>query len=119
MLFAKNLDPASLGPFHASLASKVNIKAPADYFDRLCHTFTVSQSHIYHMTSLSGSDITPCYKIDKPPVVYRFSNVMKWRPLQRCIKITKILMFSRKKFDCYVIIISCDKLNLTFVLLYY
>ena len=24
----------------------------------------------------SGSDITPCNKIHKPPVVYRFSNIM-------------------------------------------
>ena len=33
---------------------------------------------LYHMTS--GSEITPCIKIDKPLVVYRFSsNVMKLR----------------------------------------
>ena len=28
----------------------------------------------------SGSDITPCIKIDKPVVIYRFlGNVMQWR----------------------------------------
>ena len=39
----------------------------------------------------SGSEITPCIKIEKPLVVYRFSeNVMKRR-------------FSRQKFDFKVI----------------
>ena len=36
----------------------------------------LGQICFYHMDA-SGSEITPCNKIDKPPVVYRFSgNVM-------------------------------------------
>ena len=42
MLYANNLDPASLGPYHVRLASKVNSMATADDFALLCH----SQSHI-------------------------------------------------------------------------
>ena len=51
---------------------------------RLTHSYLME--HSIHKKSLSGllyevtsgSDITPCIKIDKPLVVYRFSeNVMK------------------------------------------
>ena len=48
-----------------------------DHFSRGVATFYVSTGHyscvVYDVTS--GSNITPCYKIDKPLVVYRFSNV--------------------------------------------
>ena len=36
-------------------------------------------AHIYHILSYdvaSGSEITPCNKIDRPLAVYRFSNIM-------------------------------------------
>ena len=37
----------------------------------------ISFNFNHHMTSRSGSEITPCNKIDKPLVVYRFTgNVM-------------------------------------------
>ena len=61
----------------------------------------------------------PSNKIDKPLVVYRFSKVTEWCPLLRCVKDGKILTFSHQKCDFKVILMSCVKLNLTFVLLYY
>ena len=55
----------------------------------------------------SGGEITPCIKINKALVFYRFSeNVMKWRLSQR--HIYKWQMFSGKK-KCTVILMSYDK----------
>ena len=59
----------------------------------------------------SGSAITPCNKIDKLLVVYRFYNVMFGRKLWRCVKDGKILTFSHQKWDfqlilCHMIIES-------------
>ena len=42
------------------------------------HLCVLTVMCMYHITSRSGSDITPCIKICKPLVVYLFSgNVMK------------------------------------------
>ena len=63
----------------------------------------------------SGSEITPCKKIDKPLVVYRFSgNVMT---SITTLHKDKIIFFMPEMSK--VILMACDKLNLTFVLLYY
>ena len=43
---------------------------------------------------MSGSDITPCNKMDKPLVVYRFCIISN-----DCIKDAKILTFSHQKCD--------------------
>ena len=58
----------------------------------------------------SGSEITPCNKIDKPPVVYRFTgNVMtsiitlrkKWQNLD--VFMPKILFLFSYNVRCHVI----------------
>ena len=55
----------------------------------------------------SGSEIKPCNKIDKPPVVCRFSGYV--------MKYGKSLTVSRQKYDFKIILISYDRYNLTFV----
>ena len=42
------------------------------------HSVLIRSNIVYCLSHdvASGSDITPCNKIDKPLVVYRFSNVM-------------------------------------------
>ena len=61
-----------------------------------------------------GSEITSCNKICKPLAVYRFSgNVMT------SIITLRIITFLPEKRDFKVILMSYDKYNITFVLLYY
>ena len=56
----------------------------------------------------SGSEITPCNKIDKPLVVYRFTgNFMT--SIYRCAHNDKILTFLRQKWDFKVFLTSYDK----------
>ena len=52
-----------------SLFSKVHVISEKQF------SFFVTEQAPYNMTShASGSEITPCNKIDKPPVVYRFTG---------------------------------------------
>ena len=44
----------------------------------------------------SGSEITPCNKIDKPLVDYRFSETLP-RPQQRCVANDKSITFLKQK----------------------
>ena len=54
------------------------------------------------MTSRSGSEITPCNKIDKPLVVYRFSgNVMT--SIITLSKIRELSTLSHQKCNFYVV----------------
>ena len=50
----------------------------------------------------SGSDITPCFKIDIPLVVYKFLECYEIRPILSPTYV-KYLTFSRQKCDFKVI----------------
>ena len=67
----------------------------------------------------SGSDITPCNKINKPLVVYRFWQYYEMTPIIMLHIYGKILKFSHQKCNFKVMLMSYDKQKLTFMLLFY
>ena len=66
----------------------------------------------------SGSDITLCNKIDKPLVVYRFSGNVMTSIITLRKRWQNIDVFTLK-IRFLINLMSCDKTNLKFVLLYY
>ena len=72
---------------------------------------------IYHMTTY-GHDITPWNKIDKPLV---FTHILTLFNDVHCniVYIRQDLAFSCQKHDFKEVLVSYDKKNQTFVLLYY
>ena len=57
----------------------------------------------------SGSDTTPCNKINKPLVVYRFWKCYEITPIIKPHIYDKMLTFSHQKCDSKVMLMSYDK----------
>ena len=84
---AKDTAP-KIHAYFKTCQSNLTIKGLQSHcFDWWCG-FSISVFKIITWRYVWG-EITPCNKIDKPLVVYRFSRNVTWRPSQRCVHIDK------------------------------